>query len=179
MKKIALVMLICSLLGCGYSKNDKSVDDEQIADILAQALLISNFDSDEIFLFHYYVNQNNVDSLIAFYHYGSNIFGYEIKDSIINEVTKQTDNIIPQSIKNYLEYDIIYFADTIAFDKTCTFITEPFFIDDNKLLFFLSNKKNNSIKSWMYFLEKRQKDSFKVISFFDFQKNKLYMQGKL
>lgn len=179
MKKIALVILMCSLLGCGYSKNDKSVDDAQIADMLAQALLISNFDSDEIFLYHKYVNQNNVDSLIAFYHYGSNIFGYEIRNSIINEVTKQTDNSIPQSIKNYFKYDITYFTDTIAFDKTCTYITEPFFIDDNKLLFFLSNKKNNSIQSWMYFIETRQQDSFKIISFFDFQKNKLYMQGKL
>ncbi len=178
MKKIAFIILVYSLLGCGYSNDNKIVDDGQLANILEQALLISNINSDEIILYNKYVNQENVDSLVAFYHYGSNIFGYTIKDSVINDVTNRADSFVPKNLNNYLEFDIKT-SDVIASDKTYTFITEPFFIDDNKLLFFLSNKKNSSVKRWMYFLEKKQQDSFKVISFFDFQKNKLYMQGKL
>lgn len=179
MKKIAIIILIYSLLGCGYSNDNKIVDDGQLANILEQALLISNINSDEIILYNKYVNQENVDSLVAFYHYGSNILGYTIKDSVINNVTNRADSFVPKNLNNYLEFDIKYTSDVIGSDKTYTFITEPFFIDDNKLLFFLSNKKNSSVKRWMYFLEMKQQDSFKVISFFDFQKNKLYMQGKL
>lgn len=179
MKKIAFIILIYSLLGCKHSDDNKIIDDRQLADMLEQALLISSIDSDEVFLYEKYENQKNADSLIAFYHYGSNIFGYKIKDSIINNVTYRADKLVPKNLNNFLGIDIKYTSDTTDFNKTYTFITEPFFIDDNKLLFFLSNNKNSSVKRWMYFLEKKQQNSFKVVSFFDFQKNKLYMQGNL
>lgn len=178
MKNIIFIILIYSLLGCTHFGNDKTVDGRQLADMLEQALLISKIDSDEVMLYHRYENQKNADSLVAFYHYWSNIFGYKIKDSIINNIAGRADNLIPKDLDDLSVVSIKYASDTVDFAKTYTFITEPFQIDDDKLLFSLSNKKNGFYQRWIYFLEKKQ-DSYKIVSFFDFQKNKLYMQGEL
>ena len=172
------VILICNLIGCNNASINEIMDDAQLANVLEQGLLISNIGDDEIFLYHKYENQENADSLIAFYHYGSNIFGYEISDSIVNDITYRSDKSIPKELDAHSILDIEFVSDTTNYSPKCVFISEPFFVDDKKLLLSLAYKNRRSSERWIYFLEKKQ-ESFKVISFFDFQKDKLYMKGEL
>lgn len=179
MKKIISVLLLWNLLGCQYFKENKEVvTKNQLSGIIEQALFISHIHSGEVFIYQKYQNQENVDSLIAFYEYGRNIYSYKIKDSIENFVKGRTNRSIPKNLDVLSKYGIKFISDTVHFKGRYLLITEPFYIDNNKLLFLIKHKNISLTESWMCYLEKKQ-ETFKVTSFFDFQKNRLFEVRKL
>lgn len=177
MKKIIIVILFVNLFGCKEFKADGVLNSTQLVDVLEESILISGITSNKIFLYQEYDNSENRDSLIAFYQYGSNIWGYEISDSIIDNIEKRQNNHLPDSINVYSVLDVNLISNTNNFDGDYILISEPFFIDERKILFSLSRKNNNTSldERWIYFLEKKEK-SYRMISFYDFQNDKIYFQ---
>lgn len=177
MKELILVILLSVVFSCKSNNVQEVLNRKQFVEVLEQSILLSGITSSKISLYNEYDNNLNIDSVLAFYQYGSNIFGYEISDSITNYVLERKDNPIPRNINELSVLDIEVISDTLNFNEDYILISEPFLIDSNKMLFTMSNKNTTGKASWIFFFEKKQ-DSLILIRFYDFQKDRLYQREK-
>jgi len=180
MKKIIVIILLINLFGCKGFKADGVINSTQFVDVLQKSILTSCITSDKIFLYEEYENRENIDSIVAFYHYGSNIWKYEVSDSIIDNIEKRGNKHLPDSIDVLSVADIKLISDTSNFNKDYILISEPFFVDQSKLLFVLSNKNNiTSLNDrWIFYMEMNH-ETYELISFYNFQNDKFYFPAEL
>ncbi len=102
MNKLIVVILLVGVLGCTSNSTSKVLNRNQFVQVLEESILISGITSNKILLYHEYDNQLNIDSVLAFYWYGSNLYDYEVNDSIANYIENRENYFFQIILMNFL-----------------------------------------------------------------------------
>ncbi len=180
MRKLLVLITFIVILGCQDNRKVKDGNNTCFFDALEQALLIAHIEINDVCFFYKFENQLDKDSLKNFYYYGSNIYGYEVSDSIINYIDDRKNKVLSNNIKKCEKANLEIINDTIGFQGDYVMISEPIYVEENRLLFSIRNKRSlhSYHERWIFFLEHKL-EGFKVSSFYNFQKDKLYLEGEL
>ncbi|MCW3787923.1 hypothetical protein [Plebeiibacterium sediminum] len=178
MNKLILVIFLIGGLGCNSYNTSNVLNPKQFVEVFEESILMSGITSNRILLYNEYDNQLNIDSVLAFYYYGGNLYNYEVNNSTTKILESRKNLFFPNDINELSVLDIELISDTCKIDKSYLLLSEPFNVGNNKFIYSMSRRGKARNTSWIFFLEKNQ-DSLKILSFYDFQKDRLYQRKEL
>lgn len=176
MKKFILIIITLSLFSCKTeNKQVQVLTDSEWSDILISTLPLAK--GDRPYIYREYGNEELKDITSKVYVNCADI-GYELNDSIISNINNRKN--IPITNKIDTMYNISLVSDLNEFKHNYVIYSEPFYVSTQILCVSMGNKLivEDEILQWVFFLEK-QNGSFKIIEFYDVQKDKFFKPASL
>lgn len=178
MRVFLVSLLLISFIECNSSDSNEIFNDQEWVDVLSSAISFSKISSDTNLIYFKYENEDVRKHLEALYRYGSDIFGYKIQDSVLFSIKEKKNRVISSKIDTIELLHIKFISDTVCFSNKYLMISEPSFIDKDKVMFSLTEKRRDgTTKRWVYFVQK--KEYYRLIAIYDFQKDQMYGATKL
>jgi len=167
-----IVMVI--VLDCNtnnrYEKNQILTDNEW-REILINTLFLA--EGDKPYVLAFFDNKRSKNILSDIYLQCKNDLGYKINDSILYMIQNRRNNPVTNRLDTILNVSFIY--DTTNFKENYVIYSEPFYISNNLICLSMTNKKvkENISLEWIFFF-KKQNNTFKLIFFYDVNKDMFY-----
>ena len=175
MRRIIFIVVMISFNSCYSYNNNEVLKGKDWSDILIQSLGFSGVYSDTLFLYNKFENIEFADSLCKYYSKWSDIYVYNLNDSITTLLKNRSNSIIVNKLDTLSLIKIEFVSDTIDFPDCLLKISEPIIFDGDKLIYSVSmHEKKGNVNSWIFYFD-IQTDYFKLLSIYDYQKNKLFV----
>lgn len=99
--------------------------------------------------------------------------GYAINDSILNNIKNRKNKLITNRLDTI--NNIRFVSDTKGFNHNFVTYSEPFYVNNEILCLSMSNRivSENKTLEWVFFLKKKN-GKFRVLTFYDVQKDVFY-----
>lgn len=179
MKRYKLFLIICIVcISCRDNSSADSLSKDQWNSVLQEAFLFTGILDASKNIYCKYANEEVLDSLKAFYYYGSSVVGYDFNDSVSFSIEELQNSPINTKIGELSGTGIKLISDTSKIEESYFMISAPVFSGD-KIMLALGWSESRDIKrKWWIFYYQRKLQEIELVSIYDFQKDDFYFKGK-
>ena len=179
MNLFKFILLVLTFWGCTNKASNSELRHSEWNQMLEDAFLFTGIFEKTNYLYSSYTNAEVLDSLQAFYYYGSKVVGYEYKESIEGSIKELKNRPIKTRIDTFSNLNIKFQSDTNNIDRSYAMLSSPIFFDD-KIMMALGWKENksNERKWWILYFNRNVRE-VELMSIYDFQKDDFYFKGEV